>query len=118
MNTFVCYDRCGTCKKAEAFLKEHNIPYEKRPIKEQNPSAEELRAWWQMSGLPLRKFFNTSGLLYKDLQLKDKTGCSSNALCWYRRERFWSVSDRRNGKRRFRDKVWFPTLHYRITPLS
>ena len=72
MNLFVCYDRCGTCKKAEAFLKEHNIPYEKRPIKEQNPSAEELRAWWQMSALPLRKFFNTSGLLYKDLQLKDK----------------------------------------------
>ena len=72
MNTFVCSDRCGTCKKAEAFLKENNIPYEKRPIKEQNPSAEELRAWWQMSGLPLRKFFNTSGLLYKDLQLKDK----------------------------------------------
>ena len=72
MNTFVCYDRCGTYKKAEAFLKEHSIPYEKRPIKEQNPSAEELRAWWQMSGLPLRKFFNTSGLLYKDLQLKDK----------------------------------------------
>ena len=72
MNTFVCYDRCGTCKKAEAFLQEHAVPYEKRPIKEQNPTEEELRAWWQMSGLPLRRFFNTSGLLYKDLKLKEK----------------------------------------------
>ena len=72
MNTFVCYDRCGTCKKAEAFLLEHAVPYEKRPIKEQNPTEEELRAWWQMSGLPLRRFFNTSGLLYKDLKLKEK----------------------------------------------
>ncbi len=72
MNLFICYDRCGTCKKAESFLQEHVISYEKRPIKEQNPSAEELRTWWQMSGLPLRRFFNTSGMLYKDLNLKEK----------------------------------------------
>ena len=53
-------------------MQEHAVPYEKRPIKEQNPTEEELRAWWQMSGLPLRRFFNTSGLLYKDLKLKEK----------------------------------------------
>ena len=72
MNLFICYDRCSTCKKAEAWLTANEIPYEKRPIKEQNPSAEELRAWHLASGLPLRRFFNTSGLLYKELNLKDK----------------------------------------------
>ena len=72
MNLFICYDRCSTCKKAEAWLTENEIPYEKRPIKEQNPSAEELRARHLASGLPLRRFFNTSGLLYKELNLKDK----------------------------------------------
>ena len=72
MNLFICYDRCSTCKKAEAWLTANEIPYEKRPIKEQNPSAEELHAWHLASGLPLRRFFNTSGLLYKELNLKDK----------------------------------------------
>ena len=72
MNLFICYDRCSTCKKAEAWLQVHGVLYEKRPIKEENPSAEELRFWQQKSGLPLRRFFNTSGLLYKELQLKDR----------------------------------------------
>lgn len=72
MNVFLCYDRCSTCKKAEAWLDAQGIPYRKRPIKEENPSVEELRLWWQRSGLPLRRFFNTSGQRYKELQLKDK----------------------------------------------
>ena len=72
MNLFICYDRCSTCKKAEAWLQAQGVLYEKRPIKEENPSAEELRFCQQKSGLPLRRFFNTSGLLYKELQLKDR----------------------------------------------
>ena len=72
MNLLLCYDRCSTCKKAESWLLARGIPYKKRPIKEANPSVEELRSWHKQSGLPLRRFFNTSGLLYKELQLKDK----------------------------------------------
>lgn len=72
MNLFVCYDRCSTCQKAERWLNEHAVAYEKRPIKLQNPTVEELRCWAALSGLPLRRFFNTSGLLYKELALKDK----------------------------------------------
>ena len=72
MNLFICYDRCSTCKKAESWLQAQGLSYEKRPIKEENPSAEELRGWQKRSGLPMRRFFNTSGLLYKELQLKDK----------------------------------------------
>lgn len=68
----LCYPRCSTCAKAEAWLKEHGIAYTYRNIKEENPSLEELRRWHAESGLPLNKFFNTSGLLYKELQLKDK----------------------------------------------
>lgn len=70
--TFVCYEKCGTCRKAKAWLEERGAAYDLRPIKEQNPTADELRAWIAASGLPVRKFFNTSGLLYKELQLKDK----------------------------------------------
>ena len=70
--TFICYERCGTCKKAKAWLEEKGISYAVRPIKEENPSYEELKDWHQCSGLPLRKFFNTSGLLYKSMALKDK----------------------------------------------
>ena len=70
--TFICYERCGTCKKAEAWLEEKGVAYDLRPIKEANPSYEELKEWHQRSGLPLRKFFNTSGLLYKSMELKDK----------------------------------------------
>ena len=72
MNIFICYDRCGTCRKAEQWLKERGVAYEKRPIKEENPSFEELKAWWERSGLPLKRFFNTSGQLYKSMNLKDR----------------------------------------------
>lgn len=69
---FICYPKCTTCKKAQAFLTEQNADFTVRDIKEDNPSEAELRAWHAASGLPLRKFFNTSGLLYKSLNLKDK----------------------------------------------
>ena len=70
--TILCYDKCSTCKKALNWLDEKGISYEKRPIKEQNPSKEELAVWHKKSGLPLKRFFNTSGNLYKELGLKDK----------------------------------------------
>ena len=69
---FICYPKCTTCKKAQAWLNTSGKTYEFRDIKEENPSEEELRAWWKTSGLPLKKFFNTSGLQYKALGLKDK----------------------------------------------
>lgn len=72
MNTFICYDRCSTCKKAEKWLDANGVAYEKRPIKEQNPSAKELEGWIKQSRLPAKKFFNTSGMLYRDLELKVK----------------------------------------------
>ena len=66
------YRKCSTCIKALKWLEDNNIKFEERPIKEQNPSYEELKEWYEMSGLPLKKFFNTSGLLYKEMNLKDK----------------------------------------------
>ncbi|MCI8910105.1 MAG: arsenate reductase family protein [Oscillibacter sp.] len=69
---FVHYPKCTTCQKAKAYLEERGAAYDARDIKLENPSAEELRAWWQRSGLPLKRFFNTSGLQYKALGLKDK----------------------------------------------
>ncbi len=66
------YPPCSTCKKAKAWLDAHGIAYETRHIKEENPSYEELKQWYTQSGLPLKKFFNTSGLQYKALGLKDK----------------------------------------------
>ena len=69
---FVCYPRCGTCKKAQAWLDEKGIAYTYRDIKEDNPSLEELTAWYEKSGLDIKRFFNTSGLLYKSMELKDK----------------------------------------------
>lgn len=72
MVLFLEYPKCSTCKKAKAWLDEHNIAYEDRDIKEQNPTVQELTEWYQKSGFPLKKFFNTSGLLYKSLGLKDK----------------------------------------------
>ncbi len=66
------YRKCSTCQKALKWLEDNNIEFEERPIKEENPTYEELKEWHQMSGLPLKKFFNTSGLIYKDLGLKDK----------------------------------------------
>lgn len=72
MNLFVCYPKCSTCKKAENWLKENDISYELRNIKENRPSKEELEAWHKKSGLELKRFFNTSGMLYREMQLKDK----------------------------------------------
>ena len=69
---FLCYPKCTTCQKARVYLEEKKVPYEFRDIKTENPSEEELTRWWKMSGLPLKKFFNTSGLQYKALKLKDK----------------------------------------------
>ena len=66
------YRKCSTCIKALKWLEANNIAFEERPIVEQNPTYEELKAWHQMSGLPLKKFFNTSGMLYKEMKLKDK----------------------------------------------
>lgn len=72
MLKFICYPKCTTCQKAQKWLDEQNIPYELRDIKLENPTLEELTAWYQKSGLPLKKFFNTSGLLYKSMDLKNK----------------------------------------------
>jgi len=69
---FVCYPKCSTCQKARKWLDENGIPYELRDIKTENPTCEELAVWYKRSGLPLKKFFNTSGMLYKSLELKDK----------------------------------------------
>ena len=69
---FICYPKCSTCRKAQAWLDEREIPYELRLILEENPSAEELKAWQTRSGLPLKRFFNTSGLKYKTLNLKER----------------------------------------------
>ena len=66
------YRKCSTCLKALKWLEDQGVEFEERPIKEQNPTYEELKAWYEMSGLPLKKFFNTSGLLYKDMGLKNK----------------------------------------------
>lgn len=72
MMTFICYPKCTTCQKAQKWLEENGVAYTLRHIKEDKPAYEELVAWYAMSGLPLKKFFNTSGLLYKSLALKDK----------------------------------------------
>ncbi len=78
MNLFVCYPKCSTCKKAENWLKENEISYELRNIKENRPSKEELEAWHKKSGLELKRFFNTSGMLYREMQLKDKLSSMSD----------------------------------------
>ncbi len=69
---FICYPKCSTCQKAKKWLDEHKIEYTERHIVENNPSYDELKEWYEKSGLQLKKFFNTSGLLYKEMQLKDK----------------------------------------------
>ena len=66
------YRKCSTCQTALKWLEEHKVEFEERPIVEDNPSYEELKAWYEKSGLPLKKFFNTSGMLYKEMKLKDK----------------------------------------------
>ena len=69
---FIHYPKCATCRKAKAWLDERSVAYDARHIVEQNPSVEELRAWHEKSGLPLRRFFNTSGKAYREMGLKDK----------------------------------------------
>ena len=72
MLRFICYPKCTTCQKAQKWLDDNNIEYELRDIKLENPTLEELTEWYNKSGLPLKKFFNTSGLLYKSMELKIK----------------------------------------------
>ena len=72
MLTFICYPRCTTCQKAQKWLDEQGIEYALRDIKNDNPTLSELTEWYRKSGLPLRRFFNTSGLLYKSLNLKER----------------------------------------------
>lgn len=74
---FLEYPRCTTCKKAKKWLEEHNVSFTDRDIKLDNPTAEELKTWYTRSNLPLKKFFNTSGNLYKELGLKDKLATMS-----------------------------------------
>ncbi len=69
---FLCYPKCTTCQKARTWLESNSVAYEERHIKDDHPTEEELRRWHERSGLPLRRFFNTSGLLYRKHQLKDK----------------------------------------------
>ena len=68
----VWYPKCSTCQKAKKWLDEKGVEYEARDIKEENPSVEELKEWHKKSGLPLKRFFNTSGMLYKEMKLKDR----------------------------------------------
>lgn len=69
---FVCYPKCSTCQKAKKWLTEHELSFEERDIKTENPTKEELEEWYKKSGLPLKRFFNTSGVLYKEMKLKDR----------------------------------------------
>lgn len=77
MMLFLEYPKCSTCQKAKKWLDEHNIEYTDRHIVEENPSYEELKEWYEISGLPLKKFFNTGGMLYREMQLKDKLATMS-----------------------------------------
>jgi len=70
--TLICYPKCTTCQKAKKWLDDHQIDYDVRDIKQMNPAYDELREWYKISKLPLKRFFNTSGLLYKSLELKEK----------------------------------------------
>lgn len=69
---FISYPKCSTCSKAQKWLDDNGFKYDFRHIKEEKPTADELKQWYQKSGLPLKRFFNTSGILYKELKLKDK----------------------------------------------
>lgn len=79
MIKFICYPKCTTCQKAKKWLDDNSIQYELRDIKLENPNLDELTEWHKRSGLPLKKFFNTSGLLYKSLELKDKLPAMSES---------------------------------------
>ena len=74
----VCYPKCSTCKKAQVYLENLGVEYNYRDIKEENPSYEELKLWFEKSGLEMKRFFNTSGLLYKSMALKDKLPAMSD----------------------------------------
>lgn len=74
---FICYPKCSTCQKAKKWLDEHNMEYTERHIVENHPTYEELKEWHGKSGLSLKRFFNTSGLLYKEMQLKDRLSAMS-----------------------------------------
>lgn len=76
---FLCYPKCSTCRKAQKWLDEHDVDYDIRDIKTDNPDLAELELWHQASGLPLKKFFNTSGQLYRSLELSKKLPGMSNA---------------------------------------
>lgn len=78
MIKFICYTKCTTCQKAKKWLDDHQIAYELRDIKLENPTLDELTEWHRKSNLPLKKFFNTSGLLYKSLDLKNKLPAMTN----------------------------------------
>ena len=78
MLEFICYPRCTTCQKAKKWLQAHDVAFEDRHIVEQNPTEEELKSWIARSGLEMKKFFNTSGLKYKELGLKDKLPAMSD----------------------------------------
>ena len=82
MITALCYPKCSTCKKATKWLDEHSIPYEYRDITLQNPTSEELAAWHARSGLPNRRLFNTSGMLYRQMGLKDRLPGMSDEECY------------------------------------
>ncbi len=71
---FIEYPKCTTCRKAKKWLENHSVSFTDRDIREDNPSADELKQWQQRSGLPLKRFFNTSGMLYREMGLKDKLG--------------------------------------------
>lgn len=75
--TFICYPKCSACKKAQKWLEEKGKKFEVRNIKENNPTADEISTWYKASGLPLKKFFNTSGNLYKEMGLKNKLAVMS-----------------------------------------
>ncbi len=74
---FIEYPKCTTCRKAKKWLEDHGVSFADRHIKEENPSVEELKQWHQRSGLPLKRFFNTSGMLYREMGLKDRLGSMS-----------------------------------------
>ena len=74
---FICYPKCSTCQKAKRWLDEQGVEYSERHIVENNPTYDELKEWYTKSGLPLKKFFNTSGLLYKEMNLKEKLSTMS-----------------------------------------
>ena len=75
---FICYPKCSTCQKAKKWLDEHDLEYTERHIVENNPTYDELKEWYEKSDLPLKKFFNTSGILYREMQLKDNLSAMSD----------------------------------------